>query len=419
MTDIRINTMLESSRVLDLTDEKGSLCSRILADLGGDVIKIERPGGDRSRDIGPFYGNKKDPEKSLFWFAYNRNKRGITLDIEKKEGHDLLLKLVAKADFLIESFPVDYMDNLGLGYQALSEINPRIVMTSITPFGQVGPYRNYKASDLVLMAMGGFMNITGNPDRPPLRVSVPQAYFLASSHAAAATMVAHYYRQISGEGQHVDVSAQQCVLAELTNVVPLWELNQSILKRAGSYMAGRWEGIRQRLLWPCKDGFVIFYIMGGIAGARTNRNIYKWLEEENMAPDFLCNFDWENLDMSQQSQEMQQIIEEPIGEFFLNHTKDELYTEGQRRDIIIAPVSSPRDLYDDPQLGARNFWTDIRHDELGADISYPGAFIKASETPITVNRRAPLVGEHNLEIYEDELGLSRDEIASLKKSGVL
>lgn len=419
MTDIQSNSMLASSRVLDLTDEKGSLCGRILADLGADVIKIEKPGGDRSRNIGPFYGNKTNPDKSLFWFAYNRNKRGITLDIEKQEGRDLLLKLAAKADFLIESFPVNYMNNLGLGYQALSEMNPRIVMTSITPFGQTGPYKDYKASDLVLMAMGGFMNITGNPDKPPLRVSIPQAYFLASSHAAAATMVAHYYRQVSGEGQHVDVSAQQCVLAELTNVVPLWELNQSILKRAGSYMAGRWEGIRQRLLWPCKDGYVIFYIMGGIAGARTNRNIYKWLEEENMAPDYLCNFDWENLDMSQQTQGMQQILEEPIGKFFLTHSKDELYTEGQRRDIIIAPVSSPHDLYSDPQLQARNFWTDIRHDELGVNIPYPGAFIKASETPVTVNHRAPLIGEHNLEVYEGELGLSRDKIASLGESGII
>jgi len=419
MTDRRLDTMLELSRVLDLTDEKGLLCGKILADLGADVIKIEKPGGDKSRNIGPFYKNEANPSKSLLWFTYNLNKRGITLDIEKKEGRELFLRLISKADFLIESFPVNYMDNLGLGYPNLSKINPRIVMTSITPFGQIGPYKNYKASDIVLMAMGGFMYITGNPDGPPLRVSIPQAYSLASSHAAAATMVAHYYRQISGEGQHVDISAQQCVLAELTNVIPLWELNQTVLKRAGSHMAGRWEGIKQRLLWPCKDGYVIFYVMGGVAGARTNRNIFKWMEEEHMAPDYFCNFAWEDLDMTQQTEGMQQLIEKPIADFFLTRTKDELYTEGQKRDIIIAPVSSAHDLLTDPQLISRNFWTDVWHDELGVNIPYPGPFIRASETPIKINRRAPLIGEHNLEIYEGELGLSRDMISSLRESGVI
>lgn len=419
MTDMKLDTMLNSARVLDLTDEKGSLCGKILADLGADVIKIEKPGGDRSRNIGPFYNNEADPGKSLFWFAYNLNKRSITLDIEKKDGQDLFRRLASKADFIIESFPVGYLDNLTLGYTAISEINPRIVVTSITPFGQIGPYKDFKASDLVVMAMGGFMYITGNPDGPPLRVSVPQAYFMASSHAAAASMAANYYRQVTGEGQHVDVAAQQCVLAELTNVVPLWELNQTILKRAGSYMAGRWKGVKQRLLWPCKDGYVIFYVMGGVAGARTNRNMFKWMGEENMAPDYFLDFAWEELDMAQQSEGMQELIEKPIGEFFLTHTKNELYTEGQKRDIIIGQVSSPHDLLTDPQLNAREYWTDIQHDELGTTIKYPGPFLKASETPLQITRRAPLIGEHNLEIYEVELGLSRDMICALKEAQVI
>lgn len=413
------DTMLGLCRVLDLTDEKGSLCSKILADLGADVIKIEKPGGDNSRTIGPFYKNKADSSQSLFWFAYNLNKRSITLDIEKKDGQDIFLKLVLKSDFVIESFSPGYLDNLGLGYASLSTINPRLIMTSITPFGQTGPYRNYKASDIVLMAMGGLMYITGNPDGPPLRVSIPQAFFLASSHAVSATMVAHYYRQVTGIGQQVDVSAQQSVLAELSNAIPLWELNQTILKRTGSYMAGRWKGIKQRLLWPCKDGYVIFYIMGGIAGARTNRNIYKWMEEEGMAPDYFHNFAWEDLDMTQQSEGMQQLMEEPIAKFFFTHTKEDLYVKGQARDITIAPVDSPQDLLSDPQLIARRFWTDIKHDELGTTIHYPGPFIKASETPCVMNRRAPLIGEHNLEIYENELGLSRQMIGSLKEAGVI
>jgi len=411
--------MLNGCRVLDLTDDKGALCSRILADLGADVIKIEKPEGDKSRNVGPYYQNIPDPSKSLSWFAYNLNKRGITLNIETREGQELFVRLVRKADFVVESFPVGYMEGLGLDYPTLSKINPRIVMTSITPFGQTGPYKDYKASDIVVMAMGGFMYITGNREDPPLRLSVPQAFLLASAHAAAATMMAHYHRQISGTGQHVDVSAQQCVLWELANAIPLWELNQIILKRVGSYMSGRWTGIKQRLLWPCKDGYVIFFVMGGIAGAQTNRRIFKWMDEENMAPDYFLEFDWENLDMTEQTEGMQQLIEEPIANFFLLHTKEELYVEGQERGIVISPVSSSGDILADPQLTARNFWIDIEHNELGATIRYPGAFVRASETPCVVKRRAPLLGEHNLEIYEEELGLSQDTISPLKQAGVI
>ena len=329
MVEQKSDSILGSFRVLDLTDEKGSLCGKILADLGADVIKIEKPGGADSRNIGPFYQNKADRSTSLSWFAYEQNKRGITLDIEKKDGQNLFFQMVSKADFVVESFPVGYLEELGLGYSALSKINPRVIMTSITPFGRTGPYKNFKASDIVVMAMGGFMYTTGNPDDVPLRVSLPQAFLLASASAASATMAAHYYRQTSGIGQYVDVSAQQCVLLELSNAISLWQLNQTIMKRSGSYLSARWGNIKQRLLWPCKDGYVIFYIIGAKAGARTNRNLFKWMAEEDMVPDYFRDFVWEELDMAEQTQEMQLLIEEPVGKFFLKHTKEELFVQGQ------------------------------------------------------------------------------------------
>lgn len=256
-------SVLESFRVLDLTDERGFLCGRILADLGADVIKVEKPGGEKARNIGPFYQNIPHPERSLYWFAYNLNKRGITLDIETKDGQEIFRRLAKTSDFVIESFPVGYMDKLGLGYSALSKLNPRLIMTSITPFGQTGPYKDCKASDIVCMAMGGLMYITGTPERPPVRITFPQAYLQASAHAAAATMIAHYYRETAGEGQHVDVSIQQCVTWGLANAIPLWELNQIILRRVGSYLSGRWTGTKQRLVWQCKDSYVLFVVMGG------------------------------------------------------------------------------------------------------------------------------------------------------------
>jgi benzylsuccinate CoA-transferase BbsE subunit len=411
--------LLDSYRVLDLTDEKGFLCGKILADLGADVIKIEKPGGDESRKLGPFYHDIPDPEKSLYWFAYNLNKRGITLDIESRDGQQIFKRLVKTADFVIESFTPDYLDKLGLGYADLSRINPRVIMTSITPFGLTGPYKNYKASDIVVMAMGGLMYITGNPNQPPLRISLPQAFLLASAHGAAASMVAHFYRETSGEGQHIDVSAQECVLWEIANTIPLWELNKIILKRAGSYVAGRWTGTKQRLLWKCQDGYVLFYILGGAFGAKTNRAIIRWMEEENMVPEYLKDFNWAIFDMAKQTQEMQDLIEVPIANLFLKYTKEELYSEAQKRGIMLCPVCNSKDILGNAQLKARDFWVEVSHPELSTSITYPGAFAKLSQTPLMIKHRAPLIGEHNLDIYQGELGLSHSELTVLRRAGVI
>ncbi|MFC2010644.1 CaiB/BaiF CoA transferase family protein [Chloroflexota bacterium] len=204
--------MLSPYRALDLTDEKGLLCGKILADLGADVIKIERPGGDPARNIGPFYHDEPDPEKSLYWFAYNTSKRGITLDIETTDGKEIFKQLVKSADFIIESFPPGYLDSIGLGYSALEKIKPDIILISITPFGQTGPYKDYKTSDIVAWAMGGEMAPFGDPDRPPIRISHhSQAYLHAGTDAATGALAALYHRWTTGEGQQVDVSVHESV----------------------------------------------------------------------------------------------------------------------------------------------------------------------------------------------------------------
>ncbi len=190
--------LVSSPRVLDLTDDKGFLCGRILADMGADVIKIERPGGEAARNIGPFYHDIPDREKSLYWFVFNAGKRGITLDIETRQGRELFKRLVKGADFFIESFPPGYLDKLGLGYSVLSQVNSHLIMVSITPFGQAGPYRDFKAPDLVSIAMSGWMYICGDTDRPPVRVSFPQAYLNTGAEAAAACTIAYYHRERTG-----------------------------------------------------------------------------------------------------------------------------------------------------------------------------------------------------------------------------
>ena len=206
--------MLGGYRVLDLTDEKGLLCGKMLGDMGADVIKVERPGGDTARSLGPFYHDEIHPERSLFWFAMNTSKRGITLDIETADGQEIFKKLVKTADFVIESFQPGYLDKLGLGYSMLEKLNPGIILVSITPFGQTGPYKDWKTSDIVSWAMSGEMVMWGEAEDPPVKISGhSQAYMCAGADACMGAVTALLHRSIAGEGQQVDVSIfESCVL---------------------------------------------------------------------------------------------------------------------------------------------------------------------------------------------------------------
>src|ERR1700723_1852223 len=203
--------MLTPYRVLDLTTERGLLCGQMLGDMGADVVKIEPPGGSAARAIGPFYYDVPHPDRSLYWWAYNRNKRAITLDIERDAGRELLLRLVEAADFFIESDNPGHMARHHLGFDDLAKINPALIYVSITPFGQDGPKASYADSDLIIMAAGGPLILAGDADRPPVRLPIPQAYLHASADAAVASLAAHHERTRSGLGQHVDVAAVQSV----------------------------------------------------------------------------------------------------------------------------------------------------------------------------------------------------------------
>lgn len=397
-------TLLSEFRALEVGDETSAFCGKILADMGVDVIRLESPGGDTIRNIGPFYHNITDPEKSLFWFAYGSNKRSIIVDVETKEGQETFRKLVTTADFVIESFPRGYLHELRLGYSTLSEINPRLIMTSITPFGQTGPYKDYKASDITAMAMGGLMHLTGDPDRPPVRITCPQSFLVAGAEAAAGTMVAHYYRELSGEGQHVDVSIQESV-CETLMFAPLFpEFLNLHERRIGSFRRGLGGGGHrlQQLFWPCKDGYVTYNILGGAVGAPVNRALLAWMDSEQAAPDFFKEVNWDILNIAETTDEQLDKLMEPVGEFFLKYTKAELHEEASRRGIMLYPVFSSKDVVEDAQLKSRGFWVDVEHPELGTTITYPEAPVKFTETPITIRHRAPLIGEHNNEIYLEE-----------------
>jgi len=411
--------MLSHLRVLDLTDKKGLFCGKILADLGADVIKIERPGGDPARNIGPFHKNIPHPERSLFWFALNTNKRGITLNIETFDGQEIFKRLITISDFVIESFSPGYMESLGLGYATLSKKNPRIIMTAISPFGQEGPYRDYKVSDVVAMAMGGRLYLMGDPDRPPVRITYPQSYQIAGAEAAAASLIAHYFREITGEGQYVDVSMQKCIVWNTQDPTLFWDLTKKNVRRSGSLRRRPDTGVASAFVWQCKNGYVCFSITGGPLGSRSLKGLVEYMDNEGLADSFLEGKDWDTFDWAKLSQDEVNCVVERFQKFFLKHTKQELYYEGIKRRITIYPVSSIDEVLEDPQLKARDFWVDVEHPELGATITYPGPLFKLSEYTLNKWCRAPLIGEHNIEVYEKELGLTREELCILKQAAVI
>jgi len=407
---------LSGYRVLDLTDEKGYFCGKILGDLGADVIKVERPGGDEGRLRGPFHKNDPHSEKSLFWLALNTSKRGITLNIETDDGKAIFLELLKRSDFVIESFPPGYLNRLGLSYEEMSKIKSRLVLVSITPFGQKGPYSNFKTSDLVSMAMGGLLFITGYPDRPPVRIGIPQAFLLGSSHGAGGALIAHYYRERTGIGQQVDVSIHEAVARVLFMEPLFWDIEKFVIRRDGHHIK-RFK-LRQREVWECKDGLVFFRIFGGPFGRR-NKGLVEWMREEEGTAGVLENVDWDSLNLSKISQEEYDKWEEEIEKFFKKQTREKIKPEALKRNIIaLFPCYTFEDIAKDEQLLDRDYWVDLEYPDLGNTIRHPGAPYKMSLTPWTA-KRAPRVGEHNREIYIHELGMSEAEYIALVQGGIL
>lgn len=410
--------MLSPYRVLDLTDERGLLCGKILADLGADVIQVEPPGGNTARRIGPFYGDEVHPDRSLFWWAYTANKRSITLNLATHDGQALLQRLVKSADFLIESGRPGELAALGLDYEALAALHPALIMVSITPFGQDGPYASYQATDLVGMGMAGFMYVTGDPDRPPLRVGFPHFYLHGAAAGATGAMLAHAHRTLTDLGQHVDVSCQEAVARALANAPQSYALEGAVIARQGSY---RQMGATtyMRITWPCQDGFVNFQFSGGASAGQSVNNFVRWMAEEGMGDAYLESLDFPALGYGTVTQEMLDRVVPPVERFMMRHTKQALFEGAVARRILLFPVATPRDILESPQLQARQYFQEIIHPELGTALTFLGPFVQASATPLRWRRFPPKLGEHNTEIYGDELGLAHEDLARLREAGAI
>lgn len=412
--------MLSPYRVLDLTTARGLLCGQILGDLGADVIKIEPPGGSPARQLKPFYRDQPHPDRSLFWWAYNRNKRGITLNLTTSEGRALLRRLAATAHFLIESDTPGALAQLGLGYEELAALNPALIYVSISPFGQDGPKASYADGDLVVLAAGGPLILTGDSDRAPVRISVPQSYLHASAEAAVAALVAHTWRQQTGRGQHVDVSAQQAVaLATQSNIsaVPLGDVE--FQRMAGGVKIGP---LSVRLVWPAKDGYVTVGLLFGSSLGPFTQRLIQWIYEEGGCDATIRDIDWitfgGQLLKGQGLSEFER-VGQVVGDFLRARTKAELLRAALERSLLIAPVTTVDEVVRSEHLAARQYWRPLEHPELGQTFKYPGPFAQFSRTPIVYRHRPPTVGEHNREIYLGELGCTEQQLIELQKTGVI
>lgn len=399
---------LRGRRVLELADERGVYCGKLFADMGADVIKIERPGGDATRRIPPFWGDDPADGKSLFFLYTNTSKRSVTLDIGAPEARRLLQELVSKADLLLETFPPGHLERLGLGYETLRESNPRLVLTSITDFGQTGPYRHHKSSDLIANALGGPMFVTGEEADPPVRLAGSQAYMMASTTAAVASMVALWHGAISGRGQHVDISVEETSVS-ISHIcgVGKWLDDGIVPRRRGS---GLFASVPSGA-YPCRDGSIYLMI---------NRPLHwqalaRWIHEVTGNQEVLDPM-FEG--PSSQRQPYRELLDLFISEFTSRFTVEALYHEGQARHIAFTPVNGASAVARDEHLLARDYFVDVEH-RVGGTLAYPGAPYRHSATPWRIARSAPDAGEHNREVYVEELGVSEQELRDLASRGVI
>jgi crotonobetainyl-CoA:carnitine CoA-transferase CaiB-like acyl-CoA transferase len=380
--------------------------AKLMADMGAEVIKIEEPGtGDLARRRGPYPRHVPDPERSGLFLYLNTNKYGITLDLSCTTGQDLFRRLLADADLLLHNYHPSEMAGRGLDYQQLETVNPRLVMTSITPFGLSGPQKDYHATDLTLWNAGGVAYLNGGgpgtDDLPPLKAFGQQAGFQAGVNAAIASLGALFARLSTGEGQHVEISAQECLLSILELTFEFFPYMGVVASRLGQ------KPIQPLDFLECKDGWIFLCCVE----EHQWRNFVdlmgspEWAKEEIFADRISRGANWDAL---------QPLLQDWVKD----RSVEELYHAAQARRVPIAPVSTMGDLFTNAHLKARGFFATIDHPATGP-LQYPGALYRFSETPWEIRRPAPLLGQHNEDIYCGRLGMRREELTTLRQQGII
>jgi len=397
---------LEGVRVLELADERGEFCGKLLAGLGAEVIKIEPPEGAPTRRIGPFVDDVEDPEGSLHFWHYNFGKYGITLDLDAADGQGTFRDLVASADVLLESCDPGHLSSIGLGYTDLRRVNPGLVMASITPFGQEGPYRDWHGSDLVHLAMGGVMMSTGyDPtpegvyDVPPIAPQMWHSSHIVGSQTVDAILAALLYRAKTGRGQYIDSSIHSAVSANTGSDMPTWVFSgHDVMRQTARYGNRR---LVPEALATTKDGrHILAFVSAEFMIGREHR---KWVEmlDKHGAADDLTEPKYEDLDYVMRSEVIRHF--HAVARRWVSGYKfdRDIWREGQERRLHWAPIRKPEENLDDPHWRQRKTFARINHEELGREVDHISAPWLAETCPWRTGPRAPLLGEHNAEVIAD------------------
>jgi len=387
---------LSGVTVIDLTHYiAGPFCTKLFAGLGAKVIKIERPGeGDPARKMGPFPRDVPDPEKSGAFLYLNTGKKSLTLNLKTAAGARVFKRLVKDADVLVENFEPRVMPSLGFDYETLETINPRLVMTSISNFGQTGPYRDYKAEEMTIFAMGGMMYLIGDPEREPLKWGFAAAQYMGGLAAFSGTLAALHHVELGGAGQHVDISLMECIAASHFQAPEQYAYTGVVLTRN-----------RAMLVFPCQDGVIHLSLQP-----------HHWPKLTEMVgmPALLADPRFHDTESRRIHAEE---LETLILPWMMAHTMIEVYHAGQAIGLPVGYTATGEDLFNSPQYQARGFFVDIEHPQAGK-LTYPGTALKMGDLPWW-HERAPLLGEHNEEIYCGRLGYTRPDLARLRAAGII
>jgi crotonobetainyl-CoA:carnitine CoA-transferase CaiB-like acyl-CoA transferase len=381
-------------------------CTKLMADLGAEVIKVEKPGsGDESRQCGPFTGDVPHPEKSGLFLYLNSNKMGITLDVRSSKGREILQELLRETDVFVENKSAREMAELGLDYTSLKELNQRLIVTSITPFGQTGPYKDYKGYAINTAGLGGHSMRTGEPTREPLSPPLSQSHYQGGAMGATSTMGALFARMSTGMGQHVDISESDVwATIHLGHGVHLALFEGRKSMRAGH----RTISVYPWCVLACKDGYMCLIAIQG----------YQWKRflEAMGNPEWMKDERFRNRIMM--AMEHADELDALVQAWLIDHTKEEVFDICREKQITFAPIRDVAEVARDPHFEERLYFIDIDHSEAGK-LRYPGAPYKMSETEWRLGKPAPLLGEHNEEIYKGRLGYSMEDIKKLQESGVI